>query len=100
MEPTASQLQTMNLVSDAIAWAQLTGELAKDLMSATGAEDTDHVRVLASISDADWSEVLANWTIDGKYASPAQRAKAEHPAGAYELYDRLRHVPPPDEGLS
>ena len=92
MEPTSEELLTIKTVVDAFQWAQLKDEAIKTLLAAMGAEDGDHVRVLAGVSDADWSLIMASW----RDATPAQRSKASVGRGA--VFTALGVSRPPPGG--
>ena len=85
MEPTPAQLKDFNLVSDIMEWAQLKGDAAKGLLDVLGLEESDHVRVMAAVSDDDWKESIGRWRVGNADATPAQRAKAVVARGAAYL---------------
>ena len=82
MEPTSLELTSIKTVVDALKWAQLKPDAIASLVEAMGAEDTDHVRVLAGMADAGWTKLMESWKIANKEATPAQRSKAGVARGA------------------
>jgi hypothetical protein len=95
MEPTSAQILMFNTVNDIFDWAQLRIEAFTALTEALGIEDKE--RVLASISEADFNEVINNLKVDDKPATPAVKAKVVVARGAgffAATGKRLGQVPP------
>ena len=85
MEPTPAQLKDFSVVSDIMEWAQLKDAAAKGLLDVLGLEESDHIRVMAALSDDDWKESIGRWRVGNADATPAQRAKAVVARGAAYL---------------
>ncbi len=81
----------MKTISDVFVWANLKDTARVYLINAMGAEDDDHVRVLANVSDTDWQKLLAAWTD----ATPAQKSKAGVARGAAYLAATGTSLPVP-----
>ena len=78
-EPTEDELASVQMVLDIATLAQLKNDAKTPLGSfpaVVGAELTDHHRGLSVIDDAEFTQLVATWSIDGTRAAPALSAEA------------------------
>ena len=82
MEPTPQELESFKNAGDICEWADLPdqGEAASNprrtLLAALGATENTHVRLLAAIPEAKWSDILNNWRIGEAEPSAIHLASA------------------------
>ena len=82
LEPTVDEASALTSVQDVGAWVGLRGDPADattefgSLLQLIGTTPTEHLRVIGSIPEADYTALIAAWTIATVQPSPAQGAKA------------------------
>ena len=82
MEPTPQELETFKNAGDICDWADLpdVGEAAdnprRTLLTALGATENTHVRLLAAIPASKWTDVLDKWKIGGAEPTAIHLASA------------------------
>ena len=78
VQPTPSEADGMLALDDVLRWAGLEGDPedpaspAGSLLALLGASTSTPVRLVAMISEADYTQILSQWKIDGSSPTPMQ----------------------------